>query len=99
LSSHEIGSDTSARILDTAEELFASHGIAATSLRQLTRAANVNLAAVHYHFGSKEALLDAVIERRATAVNHERVAELQRRRDTAGGRLEVEDILAAFALG
>ncbi len=69
---------TRERILDAAEELFAEKGIVATSLRVLTKAAGVNLAAVHYYFGSKEALLDAVLERRAEAVNLERLASLAR---------------------
>ncbi|MCH6551326.1 MAG: helix-turn-helix transcriptional regulator [Planctomycetes bacterium] len=60
---------TRERLLDVAEELFAEKGIAGTSLRTLTKAAETNLAAVHYHFGSKEALLDAVFERRAGPMN------------------------------
>src|SRR5215475_4085556 len=51
------------RILDTAEELFMEHGFEATSLRQITAAAGVNLAAVHYHFGGKEELFEAVLTR------------------------------------
>ena len=90
----EFGSTTRARILDTAEELFSRNGIAATSLRALTRAAEVNLAAVHYHFGGKEALLDAVVARRAESVNRERLQELDRRSRQAAGTPSVEDILA-----
>ena len=44
------------RILDVAERLFADFGFPVTSLRDITREAGVNLAAVNYHFGSKEAL-------------------------------------------
>ena len=54
---------TRERLLDVAEELFAEKGIAATSLRTLTTAAETNLAAVHYHFGSKNGLVDAVLDR------------------------------------
>jgi AcrR family transcriptional regulator len=68
--------DTRERILDAAEELFAERGIAETSLRALTRHAGVNLAAVHYHFGSKEGLLDAVVERLATPINSARRSAL-----------------------
>ncbi len=90
-------SETRNRILDTAEELFAEKGIAATSLRVLTQAAGVNLAAVHYHFGSKEGLVDAVLERRACAANDERLADLARLEASADGEpLAVEDILTAF---
>jgi len=87
-------SSTRERILDCAERLFSEKGISGTSLRALTRAADVNLAAVHYHFGSKEGLLDAVVERRAEPVNRERLAELaDLERD---GQPEVEAILRAF---
>lgn len=55
--------DTKQRILDAAERLFAEQGFDATSLRAVTSAAGTNLAAVNYHFGSKAALLPAVIGR------------------------------------
>jgi AcrR family transcriptional regulator len=69
---------TRERILDTAERLFAEHGYSGTSLRSIIAAAGVNLAAVHYHFRSKEALLDAVLTRRIEPVNRERLALLER---------------------
>lgn len=56
-------SGTVERILDTAEVLFAQKGFAETSLRAITSKAGVNLAAVNYHFGSKEALIQAIFER------------------------------------
>ncbi|HLV78586.1 MAG TPA: TetR/AcrR family transcriptional regulator [Marinobacter sp.] len=56
-------SDTVDRILDAAEELFAERGFAETSLRMITSKAKVNLAAVNYHFGSKNALIHAVFAR------------------------------------
>ena len=59
-------SDTVQRILDAAEVLFAQKGFAETSLRAITSRAGVNLAAVNYHFGSKEALIQAVFERYLT---------------------------------
>lgn len=55
--------DTMTRILDTAEVLFAERGFAETSLRHITSKAQVNLAAVNYHFGSKKALIQAVFSR------------------------------------
>src|SRR5699024_5802879 len=58
--------DTVKRILDAAEVLFAQKGFAETSLRAITSKAGVNLAAVNYHFGSKEALIQAVFERYLT---------------------------------
>jgi len=56
-------SDTKSNILDAAEVLFAEHGYSQTSLRIITTVANVNLAAVNYHFGSKKALIQSVIDR------------------------------------
>lgn len=56
-------SDTVDRILDAAEILFAEKGFSETSLRMITSKANVNLAAVNYHFGSKNALIQAVFSR------------------------------------
>ena len=56
--------DTKQKILDTAERLIAAQGFASTSLRQIIAEAGVNLAAVHYHFGSREGLIRAVIARR-----------------------------------
>ncbi|MCD6580888.1 MAG: TetR family transcriptional regulator [Desulfuromusa sp.] len=61
--------DTKTRILDGAEQLFAREGFHNTSLRAITSLAEVNLASVNYHFGSKDALLQAVIERRLLPLN------------------------------
>ena len=67
---------TKDRILSAAEQLFAETGVATTSLRTITALARVNLAAVNYHFGSKEALVDAVYERRLRPLNRERLLNL-----------------------
>jgi len=69
--------DTKTRILDGAEQLFAREGFHNTSLRALTQLANVNLASVNYHFGSKHALLHAVIERRLLPLNEIRAKEME----------------------
>lgn len=92
--------DTRERILDTAERLFAEKGISGTSLRALTKAAAANLASVHYHFGSKEALLDAVVERRAKPLNAERLRLLAafEDREAKDEAPEVEAILQAFTV-
>lgn len=55
--------DTATKLLDAAEKLFAAQGFAETTLRTITKQAGVNLAAVNYHFGSKEALIQAVFQR------------------------------------
>src|SRR5882724_9640976 len=75
---------TKARILDAAEALFMEHGFEATSLRSITAAAAVNLAAVNYHFGSKEELFRAVLTRRLDPMNQARVALLDRFEAEAG---------------
>lgn len=68
--------DTSERILDVAERLFMAHGYDGTSMRQITGAAGVNLAAANYHFGSKEALMQEVFRRRLDWLNAERLRVL-----------------------
>ncbi|HET9350501.1 MAG TPA: TetR/AcrR family transcriptional regulator [Burkholderiales bacterium] len=89
--------ETRTRILDAAEELFMQHGFEATSMRQLTAKAGANLAAVNYHFGSKDALVEAVFRRRLDAMNTARIAELDRLEREAGGRaLSPRQIIGAF---
>ena len=91
--------DTKEKILDTAERLIGEHGYAATSLRHIIAVAGVNLAAVHYHFGSKEELLDALVERKVTPVNEARLAWLGRvEADAGSGQMVVERVLEAFLL-
>lgn len=67
---------TKDRILDAAESLFCSQGFAATSLREITRQAEVNLAAVNYHFQSKDALVEAILKRKMLPLNEKRIALL-----------------------
>jgi AcrR family transcriptional regulator len=88
---------TKERILDTAERLFSEQGYAATSLRSIIASAGVNLAAVHYHFHSKEALLEAVILRRSVPANQERLALLERCELAAGDNPPpLEKVIEAF---
>ncbi len=65
--------DTKSRILDAAEALFAAKGVAGASLRELTREAGVNLAAVSYHFGSKDGLLRELVHQRFAPINEARL--------------------------
>lgn len=91
--------DTKERILDAAERLFAREGFHGTSLRTLTGEAKVNLAAVNYHFGSKEALLEAVFERRILPLNKVRRENLEKVGQMAakeGRRPGVRETLHAF---
>jgi AcrR family transcriptional regulator len=89
--------DTKSRILDAAEELFMEHGFEATSLRLITTAAGVNLAAANYHFGSKEELFQAVLTRRLDPMNRDRMQLLSTYESAAGQKaLSCEKILAAM---
>lgn len=89
--------ETQTRILDAAEELFMQHGFEGASMRMLTARAAVNLAAINYHFGSKDALIEAVFRRRLDPENAERIAELDRLEKASGGApLAPETIIRAF---
>lgn len=85
---------TKDRILGAAEELFAQFGFAGTSLRQVTSRADVNIAAVNYHFGSKENLVNEVFRRRMDEMSERRISALRAAVDQHPG--ELEPILAAF---
>ncbi len=87
--------DTRERILDAAEALFAEQGFANTSLRAITTAAGANLAAVNYHFGSKDQLLREVYARRIEPLNRDRLARLAAL-EAGGGQPTVGAILEAF---
>ena len=89
--------DTKEIILDTAERLFAGRSFSSVSLREITAEAGVNLAAVNYHFGSKDALLLAVFRRRAVDLNRERLNLLREAEARAGdGPAPLYDILHAL---
>ena len=89
--------ETKERILDAAEHLFGYSGFGNTSLRDITTEAGVNLASVNYHFGSKEALLAEVFDRRFAPVNEQRLERLSEVETLKGeGRRRVERIIRAF---
>jgi len=83
---------TRQRILGAAEELFAEHGFAGASLRQVTAAAKVNLAAVNYHFGSKNNLIEEVFRRRLDELSRRRLERLAE----IGANATLESLLDAF---
>jgi AcrR family transcriptional regulator len=85
---------TKERILDAAETLFAQYGFGGTSLRQVTSQADVNIAAVNYHFGSKENLVNEVFRRRMDEMSAQRLQHLQATILTKPD--DLEGILAAF---
>jgi AcrR family transcriptional regulator len=84
------------RLLETAERLFAQHGFGAVSVRAVTIEAATNIAAVHYHFGSKIELLRAIYLHRSVLLNAERERLLAEAMCAAGGKPRVADIIRAF---
>jgi AcrR family transcriptional regulator len=91
--------DTKQKILDAAERLIAEQGYAATSLRQIIAEAGVNVASVHYHFGSKEDLLNELVARKADPVNEKRLELLERAvAEASPGTPSVEKVLEAFMM-
>lgn len=91
---------TRTRILDCAERLFAEHGYHGTSVRDIARLAGVQFALVGYHFGSKQDLLDRVLERRSAVLNADRRAFLARARaDYGGSPIPLTTLLEGFVGG
>lgn len=89
--------DTKESILDAAETLFAEQGFSGTSLRTITAAAGVNIASVNYHFGSKEALIEAVFARRLLPMNDERLRRLAALETAhAGAAIPLGELVEAF---
>ncbi|GAA5493859.1 hypothetical protein Rhal01_00011 [Rubritalea halochordaticola] len=84
---------TRERILEAAEVLFAERGFDGVSLRDITAAALANVAAVNYHFGTKEALMDQILLRYLVPLNQERLELLAEVEKREGG---VEEILGAL---
>ncbi len=92
-----MSADTKTLILDMAERLFSEQGIDAVSLRAITTEAGVNLAAINYHFRSKDLLVKEVFARRIRPLNEERLALLDEYEARAGGGpVPVEDVLRAM---
>lgn len=89
-------SETRARIIRAAEVLFAREGYASTSLREITERAGVNVAAVNYHFGSKEDLLVEILDRIIGPLNDERMDLLDE--VESGCSPGASEVLTAFLL-
>jgi AcrR family transcriptional regulator len=90
---------TKLKILDAAEELFAESGFAETSLRQITQKAEVNLASVNYHFGSKKELIRAVLERYLSVLVpgvSEELSKLKNRSIRQGTQPTLEMLFSVF---
>ena len=95
---------TEQRLIAAAERLFAQHGVGAVSLRAVMQAAGTNVAAVHYHFGSQQGLLDAVLRSRlgqVTAARNAVLAELSGTTVTAHelARAFVQPVVTVLACG
>ena len=83
-------------ILDAAEDLFSKHGFYGVTIREVAREAGVDTALIHYYFGAKRELFDAVFTRRAKIWNDERVAAMDRYAASAGEAMTLEGLLDAF---
>jgi AcrR family transcriptional regulator len=88
--------DAPNRIIAAAERLFAEGGEEATSLRAITRSAQVNVAAIHYHFGGRDDLLRAVLDRKLAPLNARRLHLLDEAVATHREPVPVDALLRAF---
>src|SRR3981081_1252135 len=84
---------TRSAILTAAERLYADRGFADVTLRDIVASAGVNLAAVNYHFGSKDELIAELFVTRSLALNRERLSELRAAEERGGGRAEITEVL------
>lgn len=87
---------TRSAILAAAERLYADRGFGDVTLRDIVAEAGVNLAAVNYHFGSKDELIAELFVTRSLALNRERLQELRAAEENGAGRAEIADILRAL---
>ena len=87
---------TRTSILDAAERLYADRGFVDVTLRDIVAAADVNLAAVNYHFGSKDELIAELFVTRSLATNRERLNELKAAEAAGNGRADIAAILRAL---
>ncbi|MBR1226386.1 MULTISPECIES: TetR/AcrR family transcriptional regulator [unclassified Bradyrhizobium] len=87
---------TRSAILAAAERLYADRGFGDVTLRDIVAEANVNLAAVNYHFGSKDELIAELFVTRSLATNRERLNELKAAEEAGGGRASIEAIMHAL---
>jgi AcrR family transcriptional regulator len=87
---------TRTAILAAAERLYAERGFGDVTLRDIVAEANVNLAAVNYHFGSKDELIAELFVTRSLALNRERLAELKAAEEAGGGRAPINAVLRAL---
>jgi AcrR family transcriptional regulator len=90
-------SESKRRLLEAAEQLFAERGFESVSVRDVTHQAEANVAAVNYHFGSREGLISLVVARHVTPVNDERLLRLDALEKKWPGKVvPVEEVIDAF---
>jgi len=88
--------ETRENLLEVAERLFAEHGLDAVSMRQINREAGQrNTSSIHYYFGTREAVIEAVLERRMSAINEQRLALIADLK-AAGKEDGLQDLVAAY---
>jgi AcrR family transcriptional regulator len=88
--------DTAETILDCAEDLFSKHGFHGVTIREVAREAGVDTALLHYYFGTKKGLFDAVFLRRADILNRDRLEAMDRYEREAGAQMTVEGVIDCF---
>lgn len=89
--------ETRERLLAEAEKVFAARGYEGASVRQITRAAGANVAAVSYYFGGKEGLYQAVFARLLEIMRERRIRRVEADMEAAGREITLEEFLTSFA--
>lgn len=90
--------ETAPVILDAAEKLFSIHGFHGVTVRAVADECGVDSALVHYYFGTKQELFDAVFSRRAALINQDRMDAMTRYEEEFGPHMTVEGVAAAFLM-
>lgn len=88
--------ETRDRILDAAELLFARHSLYGVTVRNVAQKAGVDTALIHYYFGTKRGMFDAVFARRSEGINDARFAAMAEYEASCDGKVSVEGALRAF---
>lgn len=90
-------SESKRRLVAAAEQLFADRGFEVVSVRDITQQATANVAAINYHFGTRDGLIALVVTRYLAPVQEERLARLETlERKWSGKAVPVEEIIDAF---
>ena len=90
-------SDTKTKIIEATEKLIVAHGWDNVTFKMITSEAGINIAAINYHFGSREELENVLLERMVGAIERRRIALLEKIEAAAGNHPpEIRDVLRAF---